>query len=85
MMIRIKEMKILPDFMLDITFDDNKRVWYDVKEDMEEIPSYEDLRRINGLFDQARIDASRTCVVWNSEIDLPSDILYEYGKTAALS
>ena len=50
-----------------------------VKEDMSDIPSYADLRRIKGLFDSVQLDESQTCVVWNEEIDLPSDILYEYG------
>lgn len=26
-----------------------------------------------------RLPESRTCVYWNSEIDLPSDAIYEYG------
>ena len=38
------------------------------------------LKTVTGLFDQVQLDASRTCIYWNDEIDLPSDILYEYGK-----
>ena len=51
---------------------------YDVKEDMG-LPGYIALRDVRGLFEQVQLDPSRTCVYWNSEIDLPSDAIYEYG------
>lgn len=53
---------------------------YDVKDDMDEIESYKDLKDIYGLFQQVQLDQSRTCVFWNDRIDLPSDTIYEYGK-----
>lgn len=78
---RIKELEPLPGLMLNVAFDDGRRVIYDVKEDLR-LPGYDRLRTIPGLFDQVRLDRSRTCVYWNDEIDLPSDIIYEYGKDA---
>ena len=50
---------------------------------MDQIESYRDLATIHGLFNQVQLDPSRTCVYWNDEIDLPSDTLYEYGKSIA--
>ena len=76
---RIKSIEPLPDFLLSVSFDDGKRVVYDVKEDMN-LPGYDQLRSVCGLFQQVQLDASRTCVYWNDEIDLPSDAIYEYGK-----
>lgn len=76
---RIKNIKPMPDFMLSVTFDDGRSVVYDVKEDMN-LPGYDALREIDGLFQQVQLDQSRTCIFWNDEIDLPSDILYEYGR-----
>jgi len=76
---RIKEIQPLPEYQLRVTFDDGKIVLYDVMEDIRQIDSYRDLVSINGLFHQAQLDQSRTCVFWNSEIDLPSDTIYEYG------
>ncbi|MBR3405270.1 MAG: hypothetical protein IKG91_08265, partial [Firmicutes bacterium] len=61
--------------------DDGKRVLYDVAEDIREIPSYGLLEDVPGLFQQAQLDQSRTCVYWNEDIDLPSDAIYEYGIT----
>jgi len=77
---RIKSVNTLPEYKLEICFDDGRIVIYDVSEDMEDIPSYRQLREIEGLFNQVRLDESRTCIFWNEYIDLPSDTLYEYGK-----
>ena len=50
-----------------------------VKDDMH-LPGYHLLRDMAGLFQSVQLDQSRTCVFWNDEIDLPSDIIYEYGR-----
>ena len=47
---RITDVTPMPDFCLRVVFDDGKAVLYDVKEDMEQIESYRDLRSIRGLF-----------------------------------
>ena len=75
---RITNLKPLQDYQLFVRFDDGKQVIYDVKEDMG-LPGYIALREIPGLFEQVQLDESRTCIFWNDEIDLPSDIIYEYG------
>lgn len=77
---RIKSLKPMDNFILHVVFDDGKDVLYDVSEDIAAIPSYQDLKTIHGLFNQAQLDESRTCVFWNDMIDLPSDTIYEYGK-----
>ena len=76
---RIKKVTPLDNYFLDIVFDDGKEVLYNVKEDIDTIPQYEDLKNIFGLFKHVQLDQSRTCVYWNDYIDLPSDTLYEYG------
>ena len=78
---RIRKYQTLPDYRLLIEFDDGTRVTYDVKEDLS-LPGYEMLSQVTGLFDQAQLDQSRTCLYWTEDIDLPSDILYEYGIPA---
>lgn len=76
---RIKSIKPMEGFKLHVVFDDGRDVLYDVGEDIKNIPSYEDLKTVYGLFNQAQLDPSRTCVFWNDYIDLPSDTIYEYG------
>lgn len=84
MIIRIKSVQPLENYILRVTFDDERAVDYDVKDDMKTLPGYNDLEHIYGLWPQVQLDTSRTCVYWNDYIDLPSDIIYEYGVEVAL-
>ena len=77
---RIKSVKPMENFVLQVVFDDGKDVLYNVRGDIDTIPSYQDLKTIPGLFDQVQLDPSRTCVFWNDMIDLASDTIYEYGE-----
>lgn len=79
MIYRIRELKPLPDYRLSVTFDDGRHVVYDVTEDMD-LPGYSVLREEPGLYECVQLDESRTCVFWNEDVDLPSDIIYEYGR-----
>ena len=77
---RIKFIEPVPEYRLNVRFDDGKAVIYDVKEDIETIKCFGDLVSLQGLFNHFQLDKSRTCVSWTDMIDLPSDIIYEYGK-----
>ena len=79
MIVKIKSVKPLDNYLLLVVFDDNKIVEYDMKEDIKELPNYSDLETIEGLWSQLQLDESRTCIYWNDYIDLPSDTIYEYG------
>ena len=76
---RIKTIEIQPDYKLVVLFDDNRKVLYNVEEDIDSIGAFRPLKEIPGLWQQALVDKSRTVVSWNDIIDLPSDTLYEYG------
>lgn len=78
---RIKSIKPIKNYILEADFDDGRRVLYDVNNDIETLPGYDNLKNIHGLFEQVQLDESRTCVFWNDDIDLPSDTIYEYGKS----
>lgn len=79
---RISKLTVLNDFTLYVEFDDGYKVTYDVKDDIKTLPSFRALADVYGLFNQAQLDCSRTCVYWNDEIDLASDSIYEYGKVS---
>ena len=79
---RIKTLKAMDNFLLAVEFDDGHKVIYDVKEDIETLPTFRPLMDVYGLFKQAQLDTSRTCIYWNDEIDLASDSVYEYGTVA---
>lgn len=42
---RIKKVTPMDNYFLDIVFDDGKEVLYNVKEDIDTIPQYEDLKK----------------------------------------
>ena len=77
---RIKSFATQENFNLLVTFDDGRCVRYDVGEDICSIPAFHDLSAVYGLFQNAQLDESRTCIYWNDQIDLASDTIYEYGK-----
>ena len=76
---RIKSIEPKPDFKLLVDFDEGHRVIYDVANDIRDIEAFGELKTTHGLFENARLDSSRTCVVWNERVDIPSDTIYEYG------
>ena len=82
MISRIKKMSVLDDYILFVEFDDGYKVLCDVKDDIKTLPLFCALVDVYGLFKQAQLDTSRTCVYWNDKIDLASDSIYEYGKAA---
>ena len=79
---RIKELQPIENFKLLVTFDDARVVEYNVLDDINTIPDFQDLVNDPNLFQQVQLDESRTCVYWNDRIDLSSDSIYEYGKIA---
>ncbi|MBP3228300.1 MAG: DUF4160 domain-containing protein [Bacteroidaceae bacterium] len=76
---RIKTVRPVGDYQLFVSFDDGTNVRYDVKDDIDTLPAFRPLLTQRGLFENVRLDESRTCIYWNEEIDLPSDTIFEYG------
>lgn len=79
---RIKSLETLENFVLLVTFDNGDRVLYDVKDDIQTLSDFQVLKSEYGLFKNARLDSSRTCVYWTDRVDLPSDTILEYGQPA---
>ena len=64
----------------EVGFDSGETAVYDVNDDILNIPDVSVLKTETGLFENAQVDESRTCVFWNDRVDLPSDTLLEYGQ-----
>ena len=79
---RIKSILPLENFILLVEFDGGKKVVYDVKDDIRTLEDFRVLETEYGLFRNARLDSSRTCVYWTDRVDLPSDTILEYGQPA---
>ena len=76
---RIKSIRPLQDYMLQVCFDNGVKVLYDVKDDIRTLKDFKVLETECGLFQNAQLDSSRTCVFWNDRVDLASDTILEYG------
>ncbi len=63
-----------------VTFDDDIRVLYDLKDDIKNIKDFEALQTETSLFKNFQIDQSRTSIYWSDRIDLASDTILEYGQ-----
>ena len=70
----------LKDYKLYVFFEDRTGVIYNVGKEIEEHSIYQDLKLVPGLFQEFKIDKSRTRIYWTDDIDLPSDMIYEYGE-----
>ena len=46
---RIKSVKSKDNYVIHVIFDDGKNVLYDMNEDMDTLPGYDDLKNIIGL------------------------------------
>ena len=77
---RIKKIEPREGFRLHIVFDGGEEVIYDLNDDISKIPDFSIPKTENGLFENFKMDESRTCVYWSDRVDLPSDTLLEYGK-----
>ena len=75
---KVKEVKPLSDYMLDVKFVDGENKKYDVKPLFSKWEAFTALKTIQGLFEQVKVDMGGYGVVWNEYIDLSCDELY-YG------
>ena len=57
-------MSALDDYVLFVKSDDGYKALYDVKDDIETLPSVRALGDVYGLFKHVRLDSSRACVYW---------------------
>lgn len=80
MVYKIKKIKPIDNYNLIVDFECGDTMIYDMNDDINTLPHYDDLKKIEGLFNQVKIDESKTIIYWNEYIDLPSDILHKYGK-----
>ena len=76
---KINKATLVGDFKINVSFDDGKMVVYDLMSDIEQTPYFHLLQEQDGLLEQMKVERYR--IYWNDLVDLPSDILYEYGET----
>lgn len=77
---KVKNVKILSKYILEITFQNDVVKHYDVSLLFEKWKVFENLKNIDGLFEQVKVDQGGYGISWNDEIDLECEELWEHGK-----
>ena len=76
---KVKSVKSLDNYILEIVFENNIIKYYDVSNLFEKWTVFNQLKIINGLFNQVKVDKGGYGISWNEEIDLSCNELWENG------
>ena len=76
---KIKNVTPLKDFKLSIQFAEGITKIYDMKKLIENNKIFSELKDIN-LFNSVEVDIGGYGVIWNDDIDISCDELFENGK-----
>lgn len=74
---KIKSVKPLKNYLLEVIFQDNTKKYYDINKLFTKWPIFKDLINIDGLFEQVKVDIGGYGISWNDEIDLSCNELWE--------
>lgn len=85
MFVKITSVATLPDYILLIGFSTGEFKRFDVKPIIAKYPPFHAFIETNGLFEQAKIDVGGYGIVWNDDLDLSADGLYEHGQPCSPS
>ena len=77
---KITKITPLPGLQLQASFENGDMRLYDVNALMPRFPMFESLKTINGLFELVRVDTGGYGVVWNDELDLASEEIWQSGQ-----
>ena len=77
---KIKNVSPLPDYRLSVQFAEGCTKIYDIKPLFKQIPAFEELKDSH-LFSDVTVDVGGYGIVWNDDLDLSCDELWENGVT----
>ena len=76
---KIKNVAALPDYRLSVQFSEGVTKIYDVKPLFEKLPVFDALKDDVQTFYSVSVDIGGYGIVWNDELDLSCDELWEHG------
>lgn len=76
---KIKNVAALPDYRLSVQFSEGATKIYDVKPLFEKLPVFAALKADVRTFYSVSVDIGGYGIVWNDELDLSCDELWEHG------
>ena len=76
---KIKSVSPLPGFKLSVQFCEGVTKLYDVKPLFERLPVFANLEKHPEIFSGVSVDVGGYGIVWNDDLDLSCDELWEHG------
>ena len=76
---KVKNVSALPEYKLSVQFSEGVTKIYDVKPLFEKIPIFTELKKSSQEFACVSVDVGGYGIVWNDELDLSCDELWENG------
>lgn len=76
---KITSLIALPDFILFVGFQNGEFKQFDLKPYIKKYPAFQSLKNVNGLYRQAKIDIGGFGIIWNDDLDISSEGIYENG------
>lgn len=79
MFVKITSLATLPEYNLLVGFSTGEYKKFDLKPIIEKYAPFKALRETVGLYEQAKIDIGGYGIVWNDELDISAEGIYEKG------
>ena len=80
---KITSLATLPDYILLVGFANGEFKQFDLKPLINKYPPFATLKDVGGLYEQAAIDAGGYGIVWNDDLDIAAEGIYEKGIPCA--
>lgn len=81
---KITSLATLPDYILLVGFAKGEFKQFDLKPLMDKYPPFATLKDVDGLYEHAKIDAGGYGIVWNDDLDISAEGIYEKGVDCAV-
>ena len=77
---KVKDVRALPDLKLSVQFVDGVIKIYDISQLLEKLPIFKVLQDNEKLFYSVAVDVGGYGIIWDDEVDLSCDELWEHGE-----
>ena len=78
---KVKSVKSIKNYILEIIFENNEIKYYDVSKLFNKWKVFQEFEKTEGLFEQVKVDKGGFGISWNDELDLSCNELWENGFT----
>ena len=77
---KVKAVSALPDYRLSVQFAEGVTKLYDVKPLFDKWSAFKSLQASPDLFSSVEVDIGGYGIIWNDDIDIETETIYEEGE-----